>query len=383
MNLHDISSRQYRFERLCEAVKHCTLCPLCDGRERVLSSANGNINSRILFVAEAPGRLGADRTGIPLMGDQTGENFDRLLCSRNWSRDDLFITNAVLCNPRSPAGTNRTPTPREVANCSPYLEMVISLVDPEVVVSLGSTALGALSEICPHPYNLAKHVASPVPWAGRILFPLYHPGPRAMVHRPFKKQTEDLVRLADIVDPRTVLANPHLPKPSDQLQPGTSEPYSSMQRLIVAIIQAVGRMTYFKLTKLLYLADLNALSSTGATISGELYIRAAEGPWPPALRSQIKSLAGWEITLHFRGRTPIVEPGPSPRNMEQFEYPCLEAIARVLDRYGSLSDAGIKMAAYRTTPMRYVRDQEKLGVNMASRPIIYKNSSIDMLSSHL
>ena len=45
-------------------------------RRKVFSEANGNIDSKALFIAEAPGRLGADKTGIPLYGDRTGDNFE-------------------------------------------------------------------------------------------------------------------------------------------------------------------------------------------------------------------------------------------------------------------------------------------------------------------
>ena len=63
----------------------------------------------MLFVAEAPGRLGADRTGIPLYGDRTGENFQTLLGNIGWKREQVFITNAVLCNPKQETGITAPP----------------------------------------------------------------------------------------------------------------------------------------------------------------------------------------------------------------------------------------------------------------------------------
>src|SRR5687768_10139901 len=67
------------FLRLVERVSRCRACPRMEGRTRVLSAANGNLHAQILFVAEAPGRFGGDRTGIPLFADQTGRNFRLLL----------------------------------------------------------------------------------------------------------------------------------------------------------------------------------------------------------------------------------------------------------------------------------------------------------------
>jgi DNA polymerase len=82
------------FERLVEAVQGCRRCPTMEGRRRVLGPANGRLDARVLFVAEAPGRLGGDRTGVPLSSDQTGRNFARLLGAAGLRRDEVFVTNA-------------------------------------------------------------------------------------------------------------------------------------------------------------------------------------------------------------------------------------------------------------------------------------------------
>jgi uracil-DNA glycosylase family 4 len=134
------------------------------------------VESKVLFVAEAPGRLGADRTGVPLFGDRTGDNFEALLGNIGWRREQVFITNAVLCNPKQDDGNNDTPTAEEIAKCSAYLEMVITLVNPDVIVTLGVTALDALNLLSPHGIELREGVAQLVPWRGTRLFPLYHPG---------------------------------------------------------------------------------------------------------------------------------------------------------------------------------------------------------------
>jgi uracil-DNA glycosylase family 4 len=182
------SRKAERFQDLAESVQHCDLCPRLCGSRKVLSAANGALEARVLFVAEAPGRLGADRTGVPLCGDRTGDNFEMLLANIGWRREQVFITNAVLCNPKEENGNNGTPTPEEIENCSAYLEMVITLVSPEVVVTLGATALRALDLLAPHGVELREGVARLVPWRSYRIFPLYHPGPRATIHRSLAKQ---------------------------------------------------------------------------------------------------------------------------------------------------------------------------------------------------
>ena len=94
------NKQEKAFKGLISEVKNCKKCPRMCGRTKVLSKKNGNINSKVMFIAEAPGRHGADRTGVPLDGDKTGDNFEELLKHIGWKREDVFITNAVLCNPQ-------------------------------------------------------------------------------------------------------------------------------------------------------------------------------------------------------------------------------------------------------------------------------------------
>ena len=167
-----------------------------DGRTRAIGPANGPLDARILFVAEAPGRLGADRTGVPLSGDQSGRNFDAFLASAGIERSRVFVTNAVLCNPRTPDGRNDRPRAAEIQSCSDHLRALIHLLDPAWVVSLGRAALDALGLIESHDRVLARDVGRVTPWYGRRLVPLYHPGPRALIRRPLAEQAADYAALA-------------------------------------------------------------------------------------------------------------------------------------------------------------------------------------------
>ena len=188
------------FEALIDRVQACHLCPTMVGRRRVFSPANGSPSARIMFVAEAPGRLGGDRSGIPLTSDQTGRNFERLLVEAGIFRSNVFITNAVLCNPRSATGCNRPPSTLEVRTCSSHLQSTIEIVNPAFVIALGSVALRALASIEPHEFTLRADVGQVVSWWGRKLIPLYHPGPRAQLHRSFELQAADFRRLATTIE---------------------------------------------------------------------------------------------------------------------------------------------------------------------------------------
>jgi DNA polymerase len=170
-----------------------------DGRTRAIGPGNGPLDARALFVAEAPGRLGADRTGVPLSGDQTGRNFDALLASAGIERREIFITNAVLCNPRRADGRNDRPRAAELANCSEHLRALIDLIDPPWVVTLGRVALDALALIERHDRLLACDVGTAWDWYGRRLVPLYHPGPRAVARRGFGRHAADYAALAALL----------------------------------------------------------------------------------------------------------------------------------------------------------------------------------------
>ncbi len=187
------------FADLVARVAACRRCPTMAGRWRVLGEANGPLGARVLFVAEAPGRLGAERSGVPLTFDQTGRNFDRLLAAAGIPRSSVFVTNAVLCNPRDDRGRNRAPFRAELARCVSHLVELLDLVGAPFIVPLGATALCALDRIEPHHLTLRTAVGQPFPWRGRRLVPLYHPGPRAMLHRPFERQVEDYRRLVALL----------------------------------------------------------------------------------------------------------------------------------------------------------------------------------------
>jgi uracil-DNA glycosylase family 4 len=146
-----------------------------------LSERNGRVgDASVMFIGEAPGRQGGDRTRVPFSGDQSGRNFGRFIASIGLTRAAIFITNAVLCNPRRPSGANRPPTRREIANCSDFLRRQIEVVNPRVIVTLGAVSLDALRRIEYHELSLKEAAGQVYEWGGRLLVPLYHPSPQVL-----------------------------------------------------------------------------------------------------------------------------------------------------------------------------------------------------------
>ena len=185
-------SREKLFAELVGEAAGCTQCPAMCGRSAVLSELNGSLEARVMFIGEAPGRKGADRTRVPFSGDQSGANFDRFLNSIGLTRKEIFITSAALCNPRSESGANRKPTRKELENCSGFLRRAIEVVDPHVIVTLGSVALEALKRIQYHELNLKESAARIHSWNDRVLVPIYHPSPQVLAsHRREAEQLQD------------------------------------------------------------------------------------------------------------------------------------------------------------------------------------------------
>jgi uracil-DNA glycosylase len=183
------------FKLLEKQAAKCRLCPALADQPAILSSANGNLNAKIVFVAEAPGRFGAGRTGIPFHGDKSGDNFETLLKHIGLTRAEVFITNAALCNPLE-NGNNRRPKASEIKNCSPFLKETLDLTSPQVVVTLGSVGLQALNLILETRYQLKDNVAQPLTTPNFILFPLYHPSPRVTNWmRPLAQQKKDFKKI--------------------------------------------------------------------------------------------------------------------------------------------------------------------------------------------
>jgi uracil-DNA glycosylase family 4 len=192
--------KQTLYDELVDEAASCTRCPAMCGRSAVLSKFNGSPDAHIMFIGEAPGRKGADRTRVPFSGDQSGANLDRFLQSINLQREQIFITSAALCNPRTESGANRKPTQKELSNCSHFLRRTIELIDPTVIVTLGSVALEALKRIQYHELNLKDSAAQIHSWQERTLVPIYHPSPQVLAsHRREAQQLLDYQVVAQAI----------------------------------------------------------------------------------------------------------------------------------------------------------------------------------------
>lgn len=99
---------------------------------------DGNPDAPVLLIGEGPGAE-EDRQGLPFVGP-SGKLLDKMLASIGLDRSGVLISNIVFWRPPG----NRTPTPQEAAVCMPFVERLIELVDPRVLVALGGPAAKSL-----------------------------------------------------------------------------------------------------------------------------------------------------------------------------------------------------------------------------------------------
>ncbi|MCS6840374.1 MAG: uracil-DNA glycosylase [Roseiflexus sp.] len=124
--------------------QECTRCPALVASRRRIVHGCGDAESGIVFIGEAPGRYGADQTGIPFWGDRSGRVLRRMLVRIGLASDETasatlrcFITNAVRCCPPG----NRMPTPDEIRACREWLHMELDIIKPYLIVPVGRIAL--------------------------------------------------------------------------------------------------------------------------------------------------------------------------------------------------------------------------------------------------
>jgi DNA polymerase len=129
---------------LREEAAGCRACPLWkDATQTVFGE--GLKRSRVMLIGEQPGDR-EDREGRPFVGP-AGGILDQALEQAKIERGDAYVTNVVKHFKWTPKGKRRihqTPKAEEIRACAPWLEAEVEVVDPEVLVCLGATAVKAV-----------------------------------------------------------------------------------------------------------------------------------------------------------------------------------------------------------------------------------------------
>jgi len=130
-----------QYENYLKELKKCKGCGL-RGKGQHYCPGWGNLNSKVMFIGEAPGRVeNPALRGLAFVGNRSSDMFYKALSESFGHYIDVFTTNVVKCNPPP---DNSRPTSEEIAYCKHFLLTEISIVQPEMIVLLGRVALETL-----------------------------------------------------------------------------------------------------------------------------------------------------------------------------------------------------------------------------------------------
>jgi uracil-DNA glycosylase family 4 len=121
-----------------QQVVGCPKCAELVGNRTQTVFGVGNAAAELCFVGEAPG-ADEDRQGEPFVG-AAGQLLTRIIAAMKMTRDEVYICNVLKCRPPG----NRTPLPNEVANCLPFLEQQLAIIQPRFICALGAVAAQTL-----------------------------------------------------------------------------------------------------------------------------------------------------------------------------------------------------------------------------------------------
>ena len=152
---------------LKEDVHRCHLCELSKRRKNVVFG-EGNPHAKLMFIGEAPG-ASEDESGKPFVG-RAGELLTKIIENvLGLKREDVYIANIIKCRPPE----NRVPSMDEVSACKPYLLKQIKMVNPSIIVALGSTSFHHLTGEYDTP--ISKIRGEVLNFGDAKLIPTFHP----------------------------------------------------------------------------------------------------------------------------------------------------------------------------------------------------------------
>jgi len=170
-------SKQSRLDKIQQQILDDKVCPDLAKQATQLVFGEGNPDTDIVFIGEAPGK-NEDEQGIPFVG-AAGKFLNEMLEMIGFKREDIYITNIVKYRPPN----NRDPYPDEKQAFLPYLEAQLSVIKPKIVATLGRHSLNCfLPEL-----SISQVHGQPKRLKGQVYLPLFHPA--AALYNASMKQT--------------------------------------------------------------------------------------------------------------------------------------------------------------------------------------------------
>ena len=169
-----------------------TSLPLRGGATQLVFG-DGDPDTEILFIGEGPGYW-EDQKGVPFVGN-AGLLLNQILLKIGVERRNIYITNVVHHRPPE----NRDPTAEEIMAYQTYLDEIIKIIDPKMIVTLGRFSMG---KFIPNVFISSVHGREKtVDWEGKYItvVPMYHPAAALRSTEVKLKLTADFERLPEVL----------------------------------------------------------------------------------------------------------------------------------------------------------------------------------------
>lgn len=194
-------TKQLQLNALKQKIIDDNVCPDLAAQATQLVFGDGDVESEIVFVGEAPGK-NEDLQGLPFVG-AAGKFLNEMLQLIELERKNIYITNIVKYRPPN----NRDPYPDEKSAFLPYLQAQLEIIQPKIVVTLGRHSTNCflpdlqISKVHGQPkrirlaYRQDKTASLPV-----VILPLFHPA--AALYNGAMRQTliDDFVKIPAIIE---------------------------------------------------------------------------------------------------------------------------------------------------------------------------------------
>jgi DNA polymerase len=185
-------SKFEELHKLKEEMEKDNSLPLKKGATKLVFGT-GNTEASILCIGEGPG-FNEDKIGEPFVG-QAGKLLDKLFPLAGIARREVFITNIVHHRPPE----NRDPEPNEIEAYGVYLDKIIKIIDPEVIITLGCFSM---AKFLPNVFISTVHGKKyEITWNGKniIVVPMYHPAASLRNGNILSMEKNDFYQLKEIL----------------------------------------------------------------------------------------------------------------------------------------------------------------------------------------
>jgi len=185
-------------QQIASNIKECKKCRLRSTATNAVPG-EGNINSKIVFIGEAPGYY-EDISGRPFVG-RAGKLLDSSLNGIGYKREDVWIGNIIKHRPPE----NREPLPDEIFACKDFLDLQLKVISPIIIVTLGRYSMNYFypeGKISLDRGNLIKT-------KNYYIYPVYHPAAALRSYGVLQEFKKDFERIPEMLKKAEDLLESH------------------------------------------------------------------------------------------------------------------------------------------------------------------------------